>query len=94
MRLSKQQKVRILGSQIAMRLGDDFRLCPEDQGPNFTWDNFPKMAKGLAEAQGPMSFSDRQWPKSQDAQLTQLIGDSAFETACAYVTVHDLWTRK
>jgi len=79
---------------MVIRLGDEFRLHPEYQGPRFSWDSFPDMMRRMAQAQGPISYSPRQWTKARHRELTKIIGDAAYEAACGYVTCHHLWSKK
>lgn len=59
MRKTNIQKSKEIGETWAVSMFNDFVNHPEYRGVNFTWENFPTLASGLAECSCFMNFPYR-----------------------------------
>uniref|UniRef100_A0A6M3JFJ5 Uncharacterized protein n=1 Tax=viral metagenome TaxID=1070528 RepID=A0A6M3JFJ5_9ZZZZ len=69
---SKYKKAMAHGKAYANGLYNDFIKCPEDLGPNFTWEGFPFMCGRLATVSLFNMFSDRAWYSFSQKQRNEL----------------------
>jgi hypothetical protein len=74
----QEQKIEMLASNIVETMFKDFQK-PSFQGPNFTWEKFPKMMQSLAESYTPATFYTLSGEKL--AAVEKTVGELAFKLA-------------
>jgi len=78
MATKQEQKIENLAKKIVDTMFKDFQN-PAMQGPNFTWEGFPKMMQNLAQGYTPMTFYTLSGEKLD--KVEEAVGKLAFKLA-------------